>query len=160
MLSCVAIRVAFRAIRYELQGAAPVAVRVRISVMLRCVRCHSGCGRAQGPPLHAHTKFRDVSSVMLPFGLRTGTGPAPARPLCFSVMFRTLFHHCFLALVDVHALLRGLARQACAGYGVPTIVALGVCLDVAYACRVIYDVAYCPLECVVVAIFKIKVTCL
>ena len=68
MLSCVAIRVAFRAIRYELQGAAPVAVRVRISVMLRCVRCHSGCGRAQGPPLHVHTTFRDVVCVV-PFGL-------------------------------------------------------------------------------------------
>ena len=133
MLSCVAIRVAFRAIRYELQGAAPVAVRVRISVMLRCVRCHSGCGRAQGPPLHAHTKFRDVSSVMLPFGLRTGTGPAPARPLCISVVFRPLFHNDLLALVDVHALLRGLARQARATDGVPRFIGLRVGLDDAYA---------------------------
>ena len=30
-------------VSYVLQGAAPVAVRNRISVMLSCVRCHSGC---------------------------------------------------------------------------------------------------------------------
>ena len=36
-------------------GRPKYIVRIRIVVVSVTLRCHSGCGRAQGPPLHVQT---------------------------------------------------------------------------------------------------------
>ena len=42
--------------------------------------CFAVCRAGVGPVPIRIPEGRNISSVTLPFGLRTGTGPAPARP--------------------------------------------------------------------------------
>ena len=43
------------ALRYAVQGRALCPSASRKAEIFRPLRCHSGCGRAQGPPLHVQT---------------------------------------------------------------------------------------------------------